>query len=98
MRGNRERVVGGGRESRDGLGLGFGMGGSTVEEIGVEMGGVLAEPGLALVEVGAELAVLGGEAADAAVEDAHRLRLLRHGGGERLLPTAFFFPFGFAEN
>lgn len=59
------------------------------------MGGVLAEPGLALVEVGAELAVLGREAADAAVEDAHRLRLLRHGdgGGERLSAnSAFFFP------
>ena len=36
-----------------------------------------AQPGLAALEVGAELAVLGGEAADAAVEHAHRSRLLR---------------------
>lgn len=36
-----------------------------------------AQPGLAPLEVGAELAVLGGEAADAAVEHAHRSRLLR---------------------
>ena len=36
-----------------------------------------AQPGLAALEIGAELAVLRGEAADAAVEHAHRIRLLR---------------------
>ena len=36
-----------------------------------------AQPGLAALEIGAELAVLRGEAADAAVEHAHRSRLLR---------------------
>jgi hypothetical protein len=38
---------------------------------------VRAQPGLAALEVGAELAVLGREAADAAVEHAHGSRLLR---------------------
>lgn len=37
-----------------------------------------AEPGLALFEVGTKLTVLRGEAAYAAVEHAHRLRLLGH--------------------
>lgn len=50
----------------------------TFEKIGVELGRVLDEPGLALFEVGAELAVLCREAADSAVEHTHRLGLLRH--------------------
>jgi hypothetical protein len=52
-------------------------GGRGDELVGVDPGCVHAEPGLASLEVGAELAVLGREAADAAVEHAHRGRLLR---------------------
>lgn len=73
------------RSIRDGEGKGGKIDAEfTFEEIGVEVGGVAAEPGFALFEVRPELAVLRGKAADAAVEDTHRLRLLRH---HRLSPS-----------
>lgn len=67
------------RSIRDGEGKGREIDAEfTFQEIGVEVGGVAAEPGFALFEVRPELAVLRGKAADAAVEDTHRPRLLRH--------------------
>lgn len=58
--------------------VGFREGG-TFDEIWVEVGGVLDEPGLALLEIGAELAVLGGQTAHRTVKYANRLGFFRHG-------------------
>lgn len=52
--------------------------GRTFNEIGVEVGGVLDQPWLALLEIGSEFAVLGGQTAHRTVKYAKRLGLLRH--------------------
>lgn len=50
----------------------------TSRDIGVDIGGVLDEPRLAFLKIGAELAVLRRHAADLAIENANGKRLLRH--------------------
>ena len=50
----------------------------TFEEIGIEIGGILDQPGLAFFEIGTEFTILGRKTADWAVQNAYRLGFIRH--------------------
>lgn len=52
--------------------------GGTFEEIWVEIGYVLDQPGLAFLEIGSEFAVFCGETAYAAVENSNWLGFFSH--------------------